>query len=70
MTSVDTPQTNSTLSDDGEPWLTVAEVLAAHGEYGRLNWHLVKETMGPNWPVDWERLGPGEGIFEPDEVRP
>ena len=52
---------------DPQDWLTVRDVLDAHAQFGRLNWHMVKEGMGPNWPAEWERLGPGEGIFEPDE---
>ena len=50
-----------------KPFLTRQEILDAHWQFGRVNWHLVKKAMGPNWPPDWERLGPGEGIFEPDE---
>ena len=50
-------------------YLTIADVLNAHAEHGRLNWYMVKKAMGPNWPRTWERMGPGEGIFEPDEQR-
>lgn len=46
--------------------LTIADVLAAHAQFGRLDWHLVKRAMGPNWPPEWEVLGPGIGIFEPE----
>ena len=48
-------------------WLTEADVLAAHAQFGRLDWHMVKKGMGPNWPAHWEQIGPGDGIFEPDE---
>ena len=51
------------------PDLTVSEVLNAHAEYGRLDWHMVKKAMGRNWLPEWERLGPGDYIFEPDEDR-
>jgi hypothetical protein len=58
------------MSDTKEPdYLTAFEVLEAHAQFGRLDWHLVKKAMGPNWPSEWESLGPGEGIFEPDEDR-
>lgn len=50
-------------------YLTVQEILDAHREHGLLNWHMVKRAMGPNWPEMWEHMGPGEGIFEPDEDR-
>lgn len=49
--------------------LTEKDVLAAHAQHGRLNWHMVKKAMGRNWPAAWEAMGPGEGIFEPDEDR-
>jgi hypothetical protein len=49
--------------------LTERQILEAHAEHGLLNWHMVKNAMGPNWPAHWEALGPGEGIFEPDEDR-
>ena len=47
---------------------TVDEILACHAEHGQLNWHMVKKAMGPNWPEQWEKLGPGEGIFHPEET--
>ena len=49
--------------------LTTADILAAHREHGPLDWHMVKRAMGANWPDYWERMGPGEGIFAPDEQR-
>lgn len=49
--------------------LTESQILEAHAEFGLLDWHMVKKAMGPNWPKHWERLGPGEGIFAPDEDR-
>lgn len=55
--------------DEIEDYLTKQDVLAAHAEHGLLNWHMVKKGMGPNWPAAWEALGPGEGIFAPDEDR-
>ena len=57
-------------AEGAETFLTVSNVLAAHAEHGRLDWHLVKKAMGPNWPPEWERLGPGEAIFLPEERRP
>lgn len=54
---------------DPRPFLTKRDVLDGHAQFGRVNWHMVKEAMGPNWPPEWERKGPGEGIFEPDEDR-
>lgn len=50
-------------------YLTEKDVLAAHAEFGRLDWHMVKKGMGPNWPAHWEAIGPGDGIFERDEDR-
>lgn len=58
----------SAEADDTE-WVTEAQVLAAHAEHGRLNRDLVKTAMGPNWPAHWDRLGPGDGIFAPEEER-
>lgn len=55
--------------DQIDDYLTEKQVLAAHAEHGQLNWWMVKKGMGPNWPAKWERLGPGEGIFEPEEDR-
>jgi hypothetical protein len=49
------------------PYLTEREVLDAHAQFGKLNWHMVKAGMGPNWPAHWEMLGPGEAIFDADE---
>lgn len=49
--------------------LTEQDILAAHAEHGQLDWHLVKKAMGPNWPAHWEALGPGQGIFHPEENR-
>lgn len=57
------------MSDVDAPFLTVTDVLDAHAEFGRLDWQMVKDAMGPNWPSEWERLGPGEGIFAPEEDR-
>jgi len=48
------------------PFVTVEQLLECHAQFGRVNWHLTKAAMGPNWPPEWEALGPGEGIFEPD----
>lgn len=50
-------------------WLTEKDVLEAHAQFGQLDWHLVKKAMGPNWPEEWDALGPGEGIFAPEEDR-
>lgn len=47
---------------------TVQEILDCHAQFGPLNWHMVKKAMGPNWPEEWEKLGPGEGIFHPEEI--
>lgn len=44
-------------------------VCDAHAQFGRLDWHLVKKAMGPNWPAKWEALGPGEAIFDEEEDR-
>lgn len=49
--------------------LTIDDVLDAHAQFGRLDWHLVKKAMGPNWPAKWEALGPGEAIFDEEEDR-
>ena len=46
-------------------YLTEREVLDAHAQFGKVNWYWVKAAMGPNWPVHWEALGPGEAIFGP-----
>lgn len=46
------------------PHLTTSDVLAAHADYGPLDWDLVKKAMGPNWPAQWEAMGPGQGIFD------
>lgn len=53
--------------DEIDDYLTMDQVLAAHAEHGKLNWHMVKKGMGPNWPEHWESLGPGDGIFDSDE---
>lgn len=45
-------------------WVTVDELLAAHAQFGRMNFAMTKAAMGPNWPVEWDNLGPGQGIFE------
>lgn len=55
--------------DEIDDYLTEKQVLDAHAEHGPLNWWMVKKAMGPNWPAQWEKLGPGEGIFEPEEDR-
>jgi hypothetical protein len=52
------------------PPLTKAEVMAAHAEFGRLDYDLVKKAMGENWPQEWDALGPGEAIFAPTEQWP
>lgn len=49
--------------------LTESQILEAHAEFGSLDWHMVKKAMGPNWPAKWEAMGPGEGLFAPDEDR-
>jgi hypothetical protein len=49
-------------------FLTERDVLDAHAQFGRLDWHMVKKGMGPNWPARWEKLGPGESIFEIEET--
>lgn len=49
--------------------VTARDILAAHAEHGAFDWRMVKKAMGPNWPAPWEALGPGEGIFAPDEDR-
>lgn len=51
------------------PFLTVSDILNAHAQFGRVDWHMTKKAMGPNWPEEWERMGPGEAIFEPDEEK-
>lgn len=48
-------------------YLTEKEVLDAHAQFGRLDWHMTKKAMGPNWPREWELGGPGWGIFEPEK---
>lgn len=55
---------------DATEWVTAEQVMAAHAEHGRLDRDLVRRAMGPNWPASWDRLGPGEGIFEPKEKQP
>ena len=50
-------------------YLTKQDVFDAHAEHGALDWKLVKKAMGPNWPPEWERMGPGDGIFAPLEDR-
>jgi hypothetical protein len=50
--------------------LEMRDVLQAHLQFGQLNYDLVKEAMGSNWPPEWDKLGPGDGIFAPDEARP
>lgn len=50
-------------------YLTTQDILSAHREHGKLDWHMVKKAMGPNWPETWEAMGPGDGIFEADEDR-
>lgn len=49
------------------PPLTKQDVLDAHAQFGKLNWQMVKDAMGPNWPPEWETIGPGEAIFHADE---
>lgn len=49
-------------------FLTVQDVLNAHAEFGGLNYDMVKKGMGPNWPKEWDELGPGEAIFHADET--
>lgn len=44
------------------------DILAAHVQFGPLNYQMVKKAMGYNWPPQWDNLGPGEGIFSPDET--
>lgn len=46
-----------------DSYLTEEQVLAAHVQFGQLDWHKVKEAMGPNWPAHWENLKSGESIF-------
>lgn len=46
---------------------TMGEIMDCHAQFGRLNYHMVKKGMGPNWPKHWDDLGPGDGIFSPDE---
>lgn len=43
---------------------TQQQILDAHMQFGRLDYHKVKAAMGPNWPAEWEAMKPGEGIFE------
>lgn len=52
------------------PPLTRDQVMAVHSGFGQLDYAMVKKAMGPNWAAEWEALGPGEGIFAPDEQRP
>lgn len=47
---------------------TVQDILDCHKQFGKLNWHMVKKAMAENWPKEWEEMGPGEGIFEPEEA--
>lgn len=49
--------------------ITQEQVLEVHAQFGKLDWHMVKTAMGPNWPAEWEALGPGQGIFESEEDR-
>jgi len=63
------PHETLTMKDDGPAFLTQMDVLNAHAEFGRLDYHMVKKAMGPNWPREWNDLGPGQGIFAPDEQR-
>jgi len=49
--------------------LTMKNILDANIQFGPLNYQMVKTAMGANWPEQWDRLGPGEGIFVADEVR-
>lgn len=53
----------------GNEFVTQADILACHAQFGKLDWHMVKKAMGPNWPAEWEALGPGEAIFEAGEDR-
>lgn len=48
-----------------EDWLTVEQVFLCHAEFGRLDREKVKVAMGPNWPKEWDKTVPGEGIWEP-----
>lgn len=60
---------NKEFLDEIRAPLTKEAVLDCHAENGALDWHMVKKAMGPNWPAEWEALGPGESIFAPDEDR-
>lgn len=48
-----------------KPWVTVTQILEAHAEFGRVDYAMTKAAMGPNWPPEWDKLGPGQFIFEP-----
>ncbi|MBV8472605.1 MAG: hypothetical protein JO234_04240 [Hyphomicrobiales bacterium] len=50
------------MADEG-PYVTEAQVLACHDQFGALDKDLVKAAMGPNWPKAWDKLRPGESIF-------
>lgn len=49
--------------------LTALDVLRAHTQFGPLNYQLVRQAMGPNWPEEWNRLGPGQGIFAEESAK-
>jgi hypothetical protein len=69
QSNFDSPATQARGEAVSETYLTVQDVLDAHAEVGQLDYHLVKKAMGPNWPKEWDGLGPGDGIFHPDEDR-
>lgn len=55
----------SEKKSDARPFVMMQQILAAYAEFGRVDYEWTKAAMGPNWPKVWDRLGPGQGIFEP-----
>lgn len=62
--------TSPVKPEDRAPFLTVDDALAAHAQYGQLDFYFVKKAMGPNWPKEWDAHNDGEGIFALPERRP
>lgn len=34
--------------------VTVQKILDCHAQFGTLDFEMVKKSMGPNWPSQWE----------------